>query len=570
VHGRLHFLAVSDQGEPPAELDSELFLVHDLLAATVGASKLDAAPASASASSRITWSSKRQHDGFLRLVDTSLALCAAHPSVLVRALEQIEVNDDIRATCAAKLKEVLADLPELRGAALFVGTRVLVQCGIGGAGASGGVAGGIGGAAAGAMSPQDVLTMMLHVHSIFRPAVRSTDTSKEKTPQSTPSASAAAPSPPPTTPSSSESPQSLSSSQQPSEGGGGPPVSANSTPVLQTPAAHQTTTRVSPMRSVPTTPTVAVMAASPGAFGTNSPRRGGGGAMLRASPAISSSAPKHGRRKSGAVPAPPPIIAEIPNVEGGLCGAWIPAELASSANVGVLYFSVGQGQAAHAVYSAELLPGIFLVVALRESAKRVADQRNILAYAHIALRDWLAQDYAPFLLTKERAHMPMLSYVAQVPGVVHFIFVDRLRHLAIVPSVAPLYGQDSSGSHHTHTTASLRRLVWRLVQHAHSHLARGCTTMMLRSDGFHFSYRLWLEGENEDPPALDRVVSPKLPQPWIVSPQLYSDLIAHYRATRCYELYSIYVGAVSITAIAKKDRQLLQAMAALTGQAFGF
>jgi len=81
------------------------------------------------------------------------------------------------------------------------------------------------------------------------------------------------------------------------------------------------------------------------------------------------------------------------------------------------------------VYSAELLPGIFLAVVVRENLQRVQDQRDHLAYAHTAIRNWLAQDYAPFLLTKERAHMPMLSYVAVVPGVVHFIFVDRVRQL---------------------------------------------------------------------------------------------------------------------------------------------
>eukprot|EP00727_Mastigamoeba_balamuthi_P007301 m51a1_g3191 putative hermansky-pudlak syndrome 1 protein homolog (1261) ;mRNA; f:440154-444928 len=553
-HGPLQFLAVSDQGEPAAELDADLQLVRDLMAMVWG-------PGALSTTERRRGNlvtQRRNQNALMRLVDTALALCASHQSALVRAIEHLDVNDDIRATCAARLREVLAGMPELRGAALFVGTRVLAQHHASSQ-------------ASAHVAPHELMLLMMHVQTLFRPSVRASfdheshrDGAAAAADAEREAAAAAARAATPAAEAALDEDLSddlsggtvyVSAPQSPMLSAGDPPGSPEDCALKQPPGTPSMHIRNS-------SNTVQLSAQS---FGRRcvTPTRAGG--KLKIDDDFEAGFDAIERRRAGTGAATP--LRSSACSEASRSGAASPAEPDGDYQTSTLYL----GGVAHTVFSAELLPRIYIVVVAKGSGSsskaKPGVQRRVMSGAVCALRDWLAQDYAPFLFTKERAHMPMLSYVAQVPGVVHFIFVDRSRHVTVAPTIAPLYGQELESA--THGVEWLTALVWRLVQVSRSHLARGCTSAIIRSRGFQMSYRLWLEGEADETPAVERVLGGR-PQPWVITPQFYAELVQHYRTSRLCELFSVYVGSIPATAVARKDRQLLQAIASLHSSVASF
>ena len=514
VHGRLYFVAISDQGEPASELDTELQLAHDLLGLSVG-------PKAFYNKNVRLWKNKGHHASFLRLVDTSMSLCTQYPSVLVRSLEQLEINASIRTTCAQALKRQYEDLPEFKGAVVFVGTRVLAQYQPGDV-ITGNTTDLANSGHRGGITVYDFFLLMLHVQSIFNPVIRG---KKKK--------------------------------EKEAEDEGEPKKSDEGGVTTTTAAAaegEEEDTATSAAPQTVQTPFMSPRKLFSSIPPTKTPREA-------AAATTTTAGEKAYYKTKGKQVESLEGLAE--NLSGGLLSNWLPGYVRDTAYVSQVYLSNG---APHVIYSAELNEGIYIAVVLCLSEKEVLKQRNILVRAHITYKDWLMKDYAAFLLTKRQAHMPMLSYISSVPGVVHFIFVDRLRNFAIAPSVAPLYGQDSKV---THTAESLVRLIYKLVHYSHTHLAYGCTTMMVKAKGFHFSYRLCIEGDNEALPDFVNVMTDKH-MPWVVSPQLYTDLIDFYHASYCYELYSLYLGSIPISAISQKNYQLLKALSTLTDHPFHF
>lgn len=488
IHGRLYFVALSDQGESSAELDTELQLVHDLLKGVVGPRAFDPSKQGVT-----LWQNKQHHTTFLRLADTGLELCEQHPNVLVRSLEQIETNASVRMACAKCLQTEYSQLPEFRAGVIYVGTKILTHY-LPGDTLSEGKPHSL--SQSGDFTAYDAFLLMLHVQSLFRPAEGRRNTADTK----------------------------LSTSSSSDDGDGDSMV----------------------------LPYDALSVSSRQSLNW----RGSG-----SSSSLSRSTPR---------PRAKPV-AEVEGVstspDGGLLSqGWLPPELQKTTKVGLFYLSNGL---AHIIYSAEILPDIFLVVALRQSNKKLIEQRKGLARAHVNCMKLLERDYAAYLLTKGLTNVPMLNYATRVPGVVHFIFVDRMRNIAIAPSLAPLYGQSAEPSH---TAQDIKKLVYKLVQLSHAHLAHGCTSMVVRADGFQFAYHMAIDVagggggggmEKSDFAALTKKFGQT---PWVVSPQLYADLITMFRSTYCYELYSIYLGVLPPSSVAHKNAHLLKALSSSLGQ----
>lgn len=522
VHGRLYFVAISDQGEPASELDTELQLAHDLLGLSVG-------PKAFYNKNVRLWKNKGHHSSFLRLVDTSMRLCTQYPSVLVRSLEQLEINASIRTICAKNLKMQYEDLPEFKGAAVFVGTRVLAQYQPGDV-ITGNATDLANSAHKGGITVYDFFLLMLHVQSIFNPYIRA----KKKSPPK---------------------PAEGDDDDEKTNNGGSNDDGTDATKKVDGECEDEDTASGTTTATTSLSSTLLSMSTQKMTIST----RKVGNESSKPSSSSSTSEGVFYKHKGKLFES---LKGLEENLSGGLLSNWLPDYVRDTAYVSQVYLS----NAPHVVYCAELMEGIYIAVVLGISEKEVLKQRNILVRAHTAYSDWLMKDYAAFLLTKRQAHMPMLPYISSVPGVVHFIFVDRLRNFAIAPSVAPLYGQDSKV---THTAESLVRLIYRLVHYSHTHLAYGCTTMMVKAAGFHFSYRLCIEGDNDSLPDFVNVLSDKH-MPWVVSPNLYSDLIEFYKASYCYELYTLYLGSIPVSAISQKNYQLLKALSTLTDHPFHF
>lgn len=491
VRGRLFFAVISDRGESPAELDTELQLTHDLLRATVGPR-----PFGARKGSVTLWQNKAHHQSFLRIIDTATELCSRRPNILVHSLERLETNTSIRKLCAQSLRSYFSSLPGFCAGLIFVGTRIFTHYIPGldfGKFSSPPPSGSSEAQKSSILSfssddsddgftAHDAFMLMIHIQALFRPPPRANASRYSN----------------------------LEKSGDDNDGEDEEREDA-SISVRKKKGEKEETLRGTPMK-------------------------------MRAAAAS--------------------VVEDVEGVstdpDGGLLGAgWLPPELKATARTSLFYLESGS---AHIVYSAEILPGIFLAVVLRESKTGLIEQRKTLARAHVNIREWLERDYAAFLLTKERAHMPVISYLPKVPGLVHFLFVDRTHNFAVAPGITPLCG--SGDEMNTMSTRQLDKIVYNMVQYGHAHLAHGASTMVLRAGGFQYSYRLVVD-------TCDRVdvcsAAGSDQWPLVVSPKLYNDIICKYKASSCFELYAVYLEFIPVAVVTYKNIQLIKALSAALG-----
>jgi len=102
---------------------------------------------------------------------------------------------------------------------------------------------------------------------------------------------------------------------------------------------------------------------------------------------------------------------------------------------------------------------------------------------------------------------------------------------------------------------TLQKQVWKMCYDAQQHLSLGYCTMLIRKTDFQYSYRLWIEDfeGNEIPLEQPIVQNPTDP----LSPSFYTDLIKKTRgATKCYELYTLCIGMLSVSMVASHERSL--------------
>lgn len=71
------------------------------------------------------------------------------------------------------------------------------------------------------------------------------------------------------------------------------------------------------------------------------------------------------------------------------------------------------------------------------------------------------KNYIDYLIIKERTHISILSYLHQLPGLIHFIYVDRSTNRVIAPSIGPVHGQQCNP--HEETTKHMVNLITKKV-----------------------------------------------------------------------------------------------------------
>jgi len=231
------------------------------------------------------------------------------------------------------------------------------------------------------------------------------------------------------------------------------------------------------------------------------------------------------------------------------------------------------------VYMAELEPSVTLVIINKpnkaeprtnttERDEEIKLEKEILNNIQKSLRKSL-KNYIDYFITKERAHLSILSYLQQLPGLVHFIFVDRMTNRVIAPTIAPLHGQQQQNVTHEDTSEQMstiiKKKVWEMCYLAQKHLSSGYCSMLIKDNDFQFSYRLWLEdAEGKDVPidiqslpkseSTEKIAFPTTP----LSPQFYKDLVRRTpKAVKCFELYSLYLGIAPVHLIAPYERRLI-------------
>lgn len=152
-----------------------------------------------------------------------------------------------------------------------------------------------------------------------------------------------------------------------------------------------------------------------------------------------------------------------------------------------------------------------------------------------------------FLQVKAQAHITMLHYLHYCPGMIHFIFVDRVRNRVIAPRIVSLHthnpGQDTEHVHDDHlqpmdvSTTFIKGKVWEMCYCSQQYRDDGYTEVGICSNGVQYWFKEWLEDET----GLElRWTKPNLRQ-----------------ARAHYELYTMYLPFVSTQAIAHHNKVLV-------------
>lgn len=235
----------------------------------------------------------------------------------------------------------------------------------------------------------------------------------------------------------------------------------------------------------------------------------------------------------------------------------------------------------HSVFFAELDNSVTLVI-VNKQPKPSEEDREKLQHVQRNIKKSL-RNYLDYFITKDKAHLSILSYLQQLPGLIHFIFVDRVSNRVIAPSIGPLHGQqvssssnnfgvtsirvpgkDGSGDVNTpilpeetseHMTDVLRKKVWQMCYQAQKHLAMGYSSMLVKEQDFQYSYRLWVEDNEGKELSIETSISQAtLP----TSATFYKDLLKRVpKASKCFELYGLFLSMVPVNVVASYERKLI-------------
>jgi hypothetical protein len=217
------------------------------------------------------------------------------------------------------------------------------------------------------------------------------------------------------------------------------------------------------------------------------------------------------------------------------------------------------------VYYAELERMTTLVIITSNhpssGAKGQPAERDRLDEIRDQLRGMI-RNYATYLITKEHTHLPVLSFLHQFPGLIHFIFVDRTFNRVIAPPITAVHGPVFSPKPEEALRMKLilRSKVWDMCYRAQQHLSEGHHAMTMKSGAFQYSYRLWVEDMegfelpfNHDQP----FIAQRGPQTHKYYKKLVEHIFPSRSGLRCYELYTLYLGVLSVKSITHYDRNLV-------------
>ena len=140
-------------------------------------------------------------------------------------------------------------------------------------------------------------------------------------------------------------------------------------------------------------------------------------------------------------------------------------------------------------------------------------------------------------------HISIKSFLHLCPGLIHFIFVDRVRDRVIAPNISNLRstGDDNIygyGADNDPIIKFIKDRVWEMVHLAHEQQDRGYIEVGWRENSVQYWYKLWME--DEEGVELTGVA-----------------LSERKRVARCFELYTMYLPFVSSQAIATYNRHLM-------------
>ena len=215
-------------------------------------------------------------------------------------------------------------------------------------------------------------------------------------------------------------------------------------------------------------------------------------------------------------------------------------------------------------YATELSPNISFVLLGHED---LAKQRVALDGIRDLMRGGL-RAYFDFFSLKEQHQPSVRPFVHQLPGLVHFIFVDRAHNRIVAPVIASLEGRKYAQGHAyaQRMQRVIRAHVWRLCSEAQERLLQGYSSMLIKRGDFQYSYRIWFQDPKGAPIPFSRLDFSRV-ESKTCSTYFYRSLINQLQddlkpppsgdsGVRCYELYTMYLSSISAKTVVAYDNKL--------------
>ncbi|KAJ3653165.1 hypothetical protein Zmor_012429 [Zophobas morio] len=164
-----------------------------------------------------------------------------------------------------------------------------------------------------------------------------------------------------------------------------------------------------------------------------------------------------------------------------------------------------------------------------------------------------------------RDSLTINKYLEEFPGLVHFLYVDRVSHRVTAPTL------DFSADE---TNKLTKNKIWAMIKFSRNHLQEGNLSLMWKDTIFNYAYFLWFEDTSGTPmkPLVYPTNSTKaLPLPSLLGSDFYQRLKEvcfpkmPSNKIRCYELFCVHLGLVTASCVLEHTRRLAATIWELRG-----
>ncbi|XP_061941342.1 BLOC-3 complex member HPS1 isoform X3 [Apis cerana] len=174
-------------------------------------------------------------------------------------------------------------------------------------------------------------------------------------------------------------------------------------------------------------------------------------------------------------------------------------------------------------------------------------------------------DFSDFLKVKALKNFTLGSYLEEFPGLVHFIYIDRITHRLTAPTL------DFTNPE---TLALTTKKIWNMVKQSRIHLEEGHLSVMWKDTTFNYAYFLWFEDSSGSPLKykvyLNHIMK-NFPVPGIICGDYYRKLAEtcfpklSANKIRIYELYCVHLGLATSSCVLEHSRRLAATIWEVTG-----
>ncbi|XP_043508376.1 Hermansky-Pudlak syndrome 1 protein homolog isoform X3 [Frieseomelitta varia] len=174
-------------------------------------------------------------------------------------------------------------------------------------------------------------------------------------------------------------------------------------------------------------------------------------------------------------------------------------------------------------------------------------------------------DFSDFLKVKALKNFTLGSYLEEFPGLVHFIYIDRVTHRLTAPTL------DFTNPE---TLVLTTKKIWNMVKQSRMHLEEGHLSVMWKDTTFNYAYFLWFEDSSGSPLKCNvylNHIMKNFPVPGIFCGDYYRKLAdacfpkLSTNKIRIYELYCVHLGLATSSCVLEHSRRLAATIWEVTG-----